>query len=91
MNAEGSCGLERGGRWDDSREWRRVFGMRHSSGWAAFCDEDEHEGNGRASCGVVPDWEEVGQSERDWAEGCVVGFMLGAATAMAGVVWWVYG
>ena len=91
VNAEGSCGLERGGRWEGSREWRRVFGMRHSSGWLEFCDEDEHEGGGRASRGAVPEWQEVGDGERAWADGCVAGFMLGFATAMAGVAWWVYG
>ena len=73
--------------------------LRHRAGCGHFCDEDDDEGNGHAFRGAVPDddWDgQVGDGERrDWVDGCVagcwLGFILGAATAMAGMAWWVYG
>ena len=73
--------------------------LRHRAGRVHFCDEDDDEGNGNAFRGAVPDddWDgQVGDGERrDWVDGCVagcwLGFILGAATAMAGMAWWVYG
>ena len=76
--------------------------MRNRAWRVHVCDEDDDEGNGHAVRGAVPhevDWDlavPVGDGEqRDWVDGCVagcwLGFILGAATAMAGMAWWVYG
>ena len=80
--------------WDG--DWDEGNGHGWDGDWGHGWDD---EGNGHAFRGAVPDddWDgQVGDGERrDWVDGCVagcwLGFILGAATAMAGMAWWVYG
>ena len=73
-------------RWEEKGQWHRVHGMRHSSGWVSWCDEDEHEGNGNSS--EEPQQRELADA---WLEGFGTGLFLGVATAMAGVAWLKFG